>query len=284
VRVQDFCRLYGFSTEKLYQCKRGNSPGRHKQHGNRRSCVPSAHHINWQDELQLWIENQIEELGDKNPSDNTVHMPVSFKPADYYIEFCADMINQHHLPPSASKLLPAESTFIAVVRELFTNVRFPKKTRLAICDTCVKLQTHKMLAATKREKTTLRQRLRAHLALAATERVEYKRRCKAAERNPADVWSIIIDMLEKFHLPSLPRLPKKWIKIYRIPIEINGIINHSLQILHITAMLPNYKHDPNLVISLIYQHIYGCFRKTNIQRAPILYIQVYLLLKLYYFI
>ena len=67
-------------------------------------------------------------------------------------------------------------------------------------------------------------------------------------------------------------MPKGWINVQQLPFLCNGLINHSTGLNQLTFLLPTVRQDPNLVISLLYQHLYTEF-KSNKMRAPTLYLQ-----------
>ena len=67
-------------------------------------------------------------------------------------------------------------------------------------------------------------------------------------------------------------MPKGWINVDKIPMLCNGLINHATKLNQLTFFLPNIAQNPNLVISLLYHHLYSSFKQDK-TRAPILYLQ-----------
>jgi hypothetical protein len=68
------------------------------------------------------------------------------------------------------------------------------------------------------------------------------------------------------------RMPKGWINLKHLPILCNGLINHSLKHHQLTWFLPTTVQNPNLVINILYLHLYEMFSSNKV-RAPVLYVQ-----------
>ena len=49
--------------------------------------APDKQKINWGRDIDAYIDFEIETLGDKSPTDNTVHMPSYVRPTDLYNDF-----------------------------------------------------------------------------------------------------------------------------------------------------------------------------------------------------
>ena len=99
------------------------------------------------------------------------------------------------------KDIPGAPTFFVYFAKHFAKVKFPKRTRLAVCDLCVKLRTNKLLTTTKQEKRVIRSLMRDHTTLHRAERELYAVRKKDAQRCPEQSWSIIMDFSDKFLAP-----------------------------------------------------------------------------------
>ena len=76
--------------------------------------------------------------------------------------------------------IPSAVIFYVCFAKHFAKVKFSKRTRLAVCDLCVKLRTNKLLAATEQDKQVIKCLMRDHTTLHRAERESYAVRKKDA--------------------------------------------------------------------------------------------------------
>jgi len=73
-----------------------------------------------------------------------------------------------------------------------------------------------------------------------------------------------------FYMQS--RMLKEWLSLFQLPLLCHGLIDHSNRTHQLTWFLPTIKQNPNLTISVLYKHLYDCFKAGKVW-APTLYLQ-----------
>lgn len=92
---QAFCKVFGPSAAKLQKAK-DLCMEEEVKHGN--TNLPSTNNkwdINWEHEMNYFLETYVMEMGDKLPDSVEVHLPVYIKPADLHTEFVQTIKAEH---------------------------------------------------------------------------------------------------------------------------------------------------------------------------------------------
>ena len=108
------------------------------------------------------------------------------------------------------------SSFIAFISKYFPNVKWPRKTRLGRCNTCVQLKDSIEKAKTKANRNQLKKLLAEHLEWERGQKLEYSKRAADAKQHPGELLSIALDSADSLFLPQMHPPPKSWFRKYDI--------------------------------------------------------------------
>ena len=125
--------------------------------------------------------------------------------------------------------LPGIGLFRQVIHESHPNLRFPKKTKLGVCDKCTDLRTRKLLAKSVAERTAVKKEMQQHTNLHRSDRRLFWNRRERSATNPTIQWSILSDSTSRLAIPNIAPLPKGWSSLRRLPITVFGLINFALK-------------------------------------------------------
>lgn len=239
-----FQRLYGFSKNKWTAAKKyyvtSSSVPFHATSGNVR---PSS-------ELQnscIWLALFIDSVGDRNPTDNSVHLPIFLSRKDMHSIMVQLQPDIPHLSFTA---------FCRMWKDYFSYVKLPKGCRLGKCVECISLTTARLRAHSEEEAEEFRKKRKQHLGLIWDERHDYCERAALAKANKGVYMSMIMDFSNPIPLPFKSPTPKTWIRYAnRIPAMINGIINHGRTKKISVVVGSGWKKNSNLVISILFSHL-----------------------------
>ena len=274
------CHLYGFSRTKLnaranimidknqqYEFDESYKvTQRRKPHGNVGNNFKKQGQINVRNMLETWLDEVLTGLVDTAPDNDKKYMPCYLKPQDllndcrtYLLDFG---IHAYQLP----------SLFLMrdVISTTHPNLRFPKNTKLGVCDTCTDLRTRKLLARSDAARAAVKKLMREHTQMHRGDRKIFWQRREASAMCPSIQWSTLSDSTSRMAISYIPPLPKGWGSIRRFPLTVFGLINFATRYRSLVPMPPIWKQDPNLTISLMYQHYYSMFSKQDVVRAPVL--------------
>jgi hypothetical protein len=148
------------------------------------------------------------------------------------------------------------------------NLRFPKNTKLGVCDTCTDLRTQKLLAKTAADQQAAKRAMQQHTRLHRADRQAFYARREKSSLQPNVQWSILSDSTSCFALPYIAPLPKGWSAIRRLPISVFGLINFALRYRNIIPYLNIWPQTPNFTVSLMYMHLFAMLSKPDCPRAP----------------
>ena len=127
---------------------------------------------------------------------------------------------------------------------------------LGSCDDCIRLSESCRKCSNQLEKDAWKFAQTQHLQLQRAECISYQSQKIQSETNPLQCWSIILDYTEKFKLPQYVPFPKSWVRSFRPEVECAGLINHGLQKRELVFHWPSYPHNANLLLSILWHHMY----------------------------
>lgn len=82
-----------------------------------------------------------------------------------------------------------------------------------------------------------------------------------------------MDASRPYSIPSVPELPKSWMRLYQLPVQVYAIKNHGWQNESCYFTIGQWASDPNFTISILYQNIKHYFQVSS--KVPsVLYLQV----------
>jgi len=193
-----------------------------------------------------WFQNYLNENGD-NGLDGRIHLVSYLTFSQIYDIYSADITEQE----GPQKML-SFNRFCNFIKSSFSNVVRPRNNRLGHCSTCVQFSVQRRNAHGQALKQ-LRCEMAAHSELHRAERWLYHQRRYTAKLLPYQYMSIIIDAPKPLELPNTERSPKE--QIARLPISMEGLINHSERKRLLSLILPLWPHDPNRTMTVIFDHI-----------------------------
>ena len=242
------CRFYGFSLTKLESAKNTDptyislSPLTNNQ-----NAVKTAN----QNNMFCWLKQFFEDFGDHMPNSDQIHMPSYCSRKRLYATYEAEMLRSG----IRKRSIGSESTFIKFMKKEFTNIRFPRKTRLARCNFCTSINSRRLKCTTEDERSLLKDEIDLHLTIAKTERITYHERRNHAMRNSRKIASLIIDGSEKIKLPNIVPIPKQLSRAKVLEVGVVGTICHNLDRKTIYLTPPDFPKGSELNISILFQQI-----------------------------
>jgi len=275
------CHLYGFSRNKLdkrishfiLEDKRYNfdldarTAAQLLQHGNtgNKAKKPTLQLVKQM--TSNWITNALDSLVDNDPSVDLKYMLCYLKVGDLLEDLC-DHLRKFGI---TAFMLPKIGLLKSVITSEHPTLRFPRNTKLGVCNLCTLLRTCKMLATTNAEKKQIKQQMRAHTEQHRSERRIFYARREDSALHPSIQWSTLSDSTSRLCLPYLAPLPKGWSTVKRLGISVFGLINFATKYRCLIPIPPVWKQNSNFTISLTYQHYYNMLKQPNVPRAPVLY-------------
>ena len=194
-------------------------------------------------------------------------MPCYLKPHDFLPD-----LNVHLLLFGVEeKSLLSLNLVKRIISSDHPTLRFPRNTKLGVCDKCTLLRTCKLLAHTDFEKKSVQQEMRQHTSQHQNERKAFYCHHEQSSLHPTLQWSTLSDSTSQMSLPYIAPLPKGWSTIKRLGITVFGLINFATKYRVLVPLPPVWKFNCNLTISLVYQHYYNMFSRSNCPRSPVLY-------------
>ncbi len=211
-----------------------------------------------------------EETGDKMPDTTDVHLPFHQK-QDVFHHFKEDFKRT----TMESSSLPSKSYFLRVWKDNCRFIKVRKATRFAKCDICENLRDEIKRHITSFQSTSrLVAQKRAHYAMIADERLEYKRKRDTASLNPQEAWSIIIDGADQtaFGLPHFVTKTKSQ-RGHTLKIKLVGLLEHcSTNKLRLLTMTEEHRTGANHIIEALHRYLMD--RSVADSPPPRFYIQV----------
>lgn len=217
-----------------------------------------------------WISKYSEEIGDFCPRSGKLFIPHCYTRTDLFRVYVVDM--RATFGPGTSIVNCA--WFGRLMKSRFPLLHLACKLMLGFCDECIRLTEARLKASNDDEKAAYQRAQSLHFELQRAERVSYQRRKLQAAGDPHGCWSVILDFTDsyvsysriafaheltytRFLLPQYAPFPKSWVRKFRLGMDCAGLINHATRTRLLFFSLPYYSHNPNLIISLLYYHIYS---------------------------
>lgn len=262
-----FKQMYGISNNKFAACvKLGNQPNSIPVHGNvgnkNNSRFTAKQHT------YNWIASFVEECGDQNPVDNTIHVPKYIAKTSLYSLY-KDKWQADELPVSS---IPSSSLFYTVLEDQFGHVKFLRKTVLGRCDFCMSIPQQKQKISNDAELDAFKEACKLHYELHSSERLLYGNRTQTSRAHPNRVLHMVIDCPDGYDLPHVAPATKDTVMLDKLSVNAVGCINHSSGLRDYMFYLGTYKKNPNLILTVLYLHLIKQFE--NGLHAPVLWLQL----------
>jgi hypothetical protein len=203
-------------------------------------------------EARTWWQGFFEDFGERDPTQDIIHLPVCLTWVDIHEQYVADMVRDGR---DASTLCSLQ-VFCKIRVQSFPNVRLCRKTWMPRCGVCIELSQNRLRCKTAEERASWMRKKRDHLALEMSERQAYRYRQNLARGQPGEYMSMIMDASTSLRLIRAHPYPKgnDWpTKSFKVFPE--GIVNHSHGGLSIAFHLGQYSRDANLACTLLYLHV-----------------------------
>jgi hypothetical protein len=263
------CKLYGFSKAKLNAAKTKNpsfsgiSEASLNQHAAKSVM---------QDNMFMWLTDFFESFGDHMPNSDQIHMPTYCTKRRLYVTYCEEMINNN----TPRRNIGSETSFRDFINSKFSNVRFPRKTRLARCDFCTSINSRRLKCQTEEQKKLLKDEIQLHMKITSEERQMYHHRRTLAQRHPDKIASIIIDASEKIRIPNIVPIPKQLARANILELGISGVICHNTERKHILLTFPDFPKGADTNISMVFWQLSDMLSSYNsVSNHPsILFVQM----------
>jgi hypothetical protein len=263
---QAFKLIYGISNNKWTRAQRESSnPFAITVHGNTGRSVERG--MTAKQSVYNWIHEFIEANGDHDPTHNLIHIPSYIYRNSLYDMYISDMNNSTILNP------PSSTTFFNIMDKYFSNLIFLRKTRLRRCDFCMNMNIAKKRIQNETDLEAFKLACKRHHELHTSERLEYGKRTEIGKSHPSKVMSIVTDCPDDYWMPNIVPITKETGTLKKLPIRAIGNINHSMGEREFVFYLPEYRKNPNLIISQLYWYIHRQLQQKGGKHAPILWIQ-----------
>ncbi len=145
-----------------------------------------------------------------------------------------------------------------IVRKRFGHVRFVNSSQLGRCHTCSDIKTRRELAAKRLDKATVDEcdiQRQQHLDLASAERALYHSKRAEALHDNQSILSLILDGSHGACLPWMRQPPSDLTAYTRLPFTVSSLIDHGHGETDLLLIMPLWKHDPNLFLSLLHHRL-----------------------------
>ncbi len=200
------------------------------------------------DLIQCWLTKIVEVLGDTDPACHKVYLPPMVSIVDCYDAFVHDLLHSAH--PSDS--IPSQWHFRGIWRTEFPYLKTVRKNRLGICDVCSDLEERVRNSKSRKVKISLNKMKTSHVSSVMDERRECVARDVASLSEPDRFMHITLDGKTPPKIPHFARLPKSILSAQRPKYEVFGLINWGLKDFLYFGHFDWWKHDANLVISILW--------------------------------
>ncbi|MHB1800017.1 MAG: hypothetical protein ACYCUI_17315 [Vulcanimicrobiaceae bacterium] len=248
VCIKAFQMVYGFSKKKWTAAKEYYITSTSIPiHGNKGLVRPSAE----QQHSCLWLSLFVESIGDRHPTNGSIHLPISLTKKDIHSLMIEQEADISHLSYSA---------FCEMWKTYFSHVKQPQGCHLGKCLECISLASSRLRAHSEEEVIAYQEKKKKHLTLIMSEREAYRKRIGLAKSQRSSYMSMIMDFSNPIQLPYKCPVPKSWIQYSnRLHVMVNGLINHGRG-KHITLVVgPAWNKNSNLVISILFHHLKQSF-------------------------
>ena len=245
VCTEAFKKLYGFTRHQVIKAKSLSKKGLHyPTHGNTGTI---RHSIRYES-CKTWLSKYFTAICDT--FENTVkEVPIYVNKNLIY----ADMIDELKL--NMRDFTPSQ--FYQLLIKDFQNIKFPKKTRLGRCDTCLELQSKINLTrkVDSNERIQFVEQRRAHTEMHKSERTLYMQRCEYSRLHPDEVIHLTIDEMTHFFLPFPRPAVKGWTGQKLLQVNLIGIENHTFESTDFYVAPNFWGKGAKITCSIIWKHL-----------------------------
>jgi len=193
---------------------------------------------------------------DTHPTSNRLFLPPTLTKTEVYELFVPDFTNKN-LPLSYS-------SFMAFWKEEFSHVSTPAYVSMGKCDTCLLLAEEKRKLKTNGEKQAWKSRRDSHTYLHTHARNTITNWAIQSEQEPWKSMHISFDGKQPSRLPHITSIPKSTQLINRLKLEVIGMMNTAEKTKQYYLSLGHWSHDPNLTVTILYDHLIYHYEKVNI--------------------
>jgi len=159
-------------------------------------------------------------------------------------------------------------------KKAFPNVKIPCYTPLGKCDLCVTWKRERVLYQNSIEELSrISTQYEEHLKLVSRERGFYEDKKMAAKHQPTQYLSIVIDGMTTSHIPCVRPNTKHTQNVSLLKLNVVGLIDHGNFQRKIFYHLSHWKHDFNIVATILEEH-FDSIRRTQGSLPPVLFLQV----------
>jgi hypothetical protein len=257
---QAFKLLYGFSNNKfdlaLADARRIGCLVTHGNLGNHNAEKLGRKFI-----IHTWLEEFLAVNGDTDPVSGNIHIPAYLNKHHLFEQFLEDS----KISGTVTSLFPSYSSFYNYFHQHFSHVKFLKHTRLGRCRFCMEFQQRRKSLKTPQELIDFKEATHQHHLLHSTERTLYESRCSRATLHPEDFLSLIVDCPKGYEVPHVQPVTKDSWRANKIEVDAVGAICHSTSIRQYYFHLPIWVKGPNLIITVLYLHLFTCLTQLKSQ-------------------
>ncbi len=221
--------------------------------------------------IMSYLIRLAESTGDKMPDSDERHLPFHTK-NEVFGHFKEDF---KRTASSTLEGLPSLAYFLRIWKSECRFIKIRKNNRFSKCEICEKLKDEMKRAITTFESTApILLQKKAHYAMIAQERQEYKRKRDQAIMHPNEVLSFIIDGADQ-HAFGLPHFIShtKAERGHTLTIKLVGVLEHAVENkLRLLTMSEEHQTGANHIIESIHRFLMD--KSLSCQLPPKLYIQV----------
>ena len=261
-----FKKLYGISNTKFGTSKKGpeNAVPIHGNIANNNATRTTARSY-----LKFWLEEFADTHGDADPKKSLVHIPSYIARSNLY-----DLFSESWKKSKYSKdAIPSPSIFYSYLDNDFSHLHFLQKTRLGRCSFCVTANEKRLKITDKVEKLSFQQALRNHNALHTGERESFGARVHKSKAHPDHILHMCFDSPDSYWLPNRQLATSKTSYLIKSEVHAVGCSNYSSGKSSYMYYLPQWKKDPNLIITVMWMQIVEHLSNTP-SRPSVLWLQL----------
>jgi hypothetical protein len=202
--------------------------------------------------LHAYLRQLVKDLGDNDPVDGTIHMPMGFSLETVHKMYCEDTDTKEYFLLHSLGDPVSLSTLRRIWNEDFSHLKLPRHTRLGKCDECFTI-TKKIQdkSFTLEVREAYKAKLQAHHKLVRDERRLYEDCRTSSQGNLNGVLSIIFDGARPVGFPNLTPTPKMFGDLSRLLLPVYGAKCHTFKSHRLIVSPPHVHHDVNFVITTL---------------------------------